>query len=115
MMTRIAMALLIGAVALAPGLAMAEEGTSLEQAAVEMADTPEEHAALARHYRAKAEEARAEMRRHDRMGRVYTGGKSQHRNLMRTHCRNISERYSNVAEEYEALAKLHEGEAKQAE
>jgi hypothetical protein len=80
-----------------------------------MADTPEEHAALARYYQAKAEEARAEMRRHERMGRVYVGGKSPQRRLMQTHCRNISKRYSDVAEEYEALAKLHEQETKQAE
>jgi hypothetical protein len=116
MMTRIAVGLLFGALALSPGLALAEEGThSLEQVVVEMANTPEEHAALARHYHAKAEEARAEMRRHERMGRSYGGGKITQKQRMKRHCQNISEKYSGMAEDYEALAKLHEEEAKNTE
>ncbi len=120
MMTRIAVGLLFGALALSPGLALAEEGThSLEQVVVEMANTPDEHAALARHYRAKAEDALAEARRHENMGSTYgrRGGKTtgMQRQRMKQHCQNISEKYTGMAEEYQALAKLHEEEAKAAE
>jgi hypothetical protein len=55
------------------------------------------------------------MRRHDRMGRGYLGGKSERGKAMRGHCRSISDEYSKVAEEYDALAKLFDEEAKQAE
>lgn len=114
MMTRIAMGLLfVGALALSPGVSLAEEGTpSLEQVVVEMANTPEEHAALARYYHAKAEEARAEMRSHEGMGRSYSAGKVTQKQRMKRHCQNISEKYSAMADDYEALAKLHEEEAK---
>jgi len=56
-MNRIALALLAGAMSLSPELALADEGDhSLEEIVVEMAHTKGEHAALARHYRAKAED-----------------------------------------------------------
>ena len=43
MVSRIASGLLLGALALSPGLALAEEGHSLEQVVVEMAETPTGH------------------------------------------------------------------------
>lgn len=102
-------ALLFGALALSPGVSVAEEsGHSLEEVVVEMADTPAEHAALARHYRAKAEETRAEAKRHDGMGRAYGAGKFTQRQTMKKHCTNISKNLAGVAAEYEALAKVHE-------
>jgi len=115
-MNRIGVTLLVGFMALSPGLGQAEEGGhSLEQLVVEMADTPQQHAALARHFQAKAEEARAEVRRHESMGRSYGGGKISHRQRMKRHCESISEKYTSLADEYEALATLHEEEAKKAE
>ena len=113
MMTRIAVPVLVGALALLPGLTMAEEGgETLEQLVVEMAQTPEQHAALARHFRAKAADARAEMQRHERMGSSYSGGKLAGRQHMKRHCQDISEKYKALADDYEALAKLHDTEAK---
>ena len=108
-MTRTAVALLFGALVLSPGLALAEDaGHSLEEVVVEMADTPAEHAALARHYRAKADEARAEVRRHEGMGRAYGAGKLTQRQQMKRHCQKLSENFTAAAADYEALAKFHD-------
>ena len=119
-MNRIAVALLVGTICLAPGIGFAEEGGhmgghSLEQVVVEMANTPEEHSALATHYRAKAQEARADADQHEKMGRTYMSGKLTQRNRMKRHCQNISEKEASLVQEYEALAKLHDEEAKKAE
>ena len=111
---RTAVALLLGLLGLTPVLAAGDEGRSLEQIVVEMARTPTDHAALAAHYHEKSEQARAEMRRHDSMRRVYRGGK-QRSGAASQHCKNLSERYGEMASDYEALAKLHEAEAKKAE
>lgn len=89
-----------------------DDHPSLEQVVVEMAETPKQHAALADHYEAKAEKARDEMRRHERMGRSYRVGKATSKAKMRGHCKKLSETYASLADDYEALAKLHEKEAK---
>ncbi|HEU4428737.1 MAG TPA: hypothetical protein VFT98_08285 [Myxococcota bacterium] len=116
MRSKIGAALVIGALALSPSLALAgDEGHSLEQLVVEMADTPAEHAALATHYRAKAAEARAAAARHESMGRVYTGGKMMQREQMKAHCRKLAEENTAIAAEYEELAKVHEAESKKAQ
>src|SRR4030095_2123695 len=77
MVTRIVTALLLGTVLLSPGLAAAEEPRSLEQIVVEMAKPRPAHAALGEHYRAKAEKARPDQRRHRAMAGVYGHGKQQ--------------------------------------
>lgn len=116
MKTRIAIALLSGALALSPSLAVAaEESDSLEQLVVELAHTSEQHTALAQHFRAKAREARAEADRHAAMGRSYSAGKLIQRMQMKRHCDGLTEKYTGLAEEYEALAKLHEEAAEGAE
>jgi len=113
MRNRIAGALLIGALALSPGFASAEEsGASVEQLLVDMADTPADHAALAKYYRGKAADARATAGTHQSMGRSYGGGKAAQRQQMESHCKKISEENTAMAAEYEALAKLHDEEAK---
>lgn len=112
-MNRIATALLIGALSLAPGIVFAdEEGHSLEQVVVEMAHTPQQHAALAEHYRAKANEARSEMRRHEKMAGAYGRGNAAGRRSMKSHCEKISKQQAALAQEYDALAKLHKDEGK---
>lgn len=112
-MHRIGAALLCGAIAVTPALGLADADATLEELVVEMAETPHQHAALARYYRARAEEARTEAIRHDRMGRSYRGRKRiVERVRMRKHCQKISEQYSTMATEYDELAKLHDGEAK---
>ena len=113
MRSKFGVAVLLGALALAPSLTVAEEGAhSLEQLVVEMAHTPADHAALAAHYRAKAAAARAEAKRHESMGRVYTGGKFMERARMQNHCKKIAADQNAIAAEYDELAKLHDGEAK---
>lgn len=123
MPTRLAAALLLGVLALAPGLATAQETHSLEQVLVENAKTPAEHQALASHYRAQAAEARAEASEHDKMARTYkppqeikmNWGTVQQRQKMADHCKRISQQSQANAEDYEALAKLHDEEAKNAQ
>ncbi len=113
MRNRIAGVLLVGALALSPGFASAEEsGASIEQLLVDMADTPADHAALAKYYRAKAADERAAAGTHQAMGRSYGGGKMAQRQQLEGHCKKISEQNTATAAEYEALAKLHEEAAK---
>ena len=113
MRIRIGEALLIGALVLAPGFAMAEEsGASIEQLLVDMAHTPADHAALAKYYRGKAADARAAAATHQSMSKSYGGGKMTQRAQMEGHCKNISQQNTATAAEYEALAKLHEEESK---
>ncbi len=116
---RTATALVLGAAltafpSLLPGSTQAdEEPVSVEELVVEMANTPGDHAAVAKYFRAKAAEARAEANRHRSMGRVYTGGKLHHRSQMESHCRKLTAQSNAMADEYDALAKLHDEEAKQ--
>lgn len=114
MTTRIASALLLVALMLPAGVAAADEDASLEQMVVEMAKTPAEHAALAAHFRAEAEEARAKGRRHEAMARAYGQGKQRSRSSGSYHCKRLSERYVEMASEYDELAKLHDAESRQA-
>ena len=110
-MSRISAALLCGAIALTPALGLANADASLEELVVEMAETPQQHAALVRYYQAKAEEARAEASRHDQMGDAYQGAKLAQRKRMSEKCQTISERYTSMAKEYDELAKLHDKKA----
>ncbi len=108
---RIATVLLLGALAFSPGSALAEDSAALlEELVVELAHTPAHHAAIARHYRAKAAEARSEAARHESMGRSYGRGKLGTRGAS-VHCKKLSEENSALAAEYEELARLHEAEA----
>lgn len=121
--SRIPVLLLTAVVALSPGLLLAEagghadhhaQGHSLEELLVESAETAADHAALANHYRAKAEEARAEADQHERMGRSYMQGKTVERMKMQSHCKKISEGLRTQAAEFDALAAMHEAEAAKA-
>jgi hypothetical protein len=85
-----------------------------EQLIIEMASTPAEHQAVARHYRMKADEARQEARRHEAMGRIYATGRNA-RPGGRQHCENIAAKLEEVAAEYEELADLHDEQSKTAE
>lgn len=116
MRTTIGLAFLLGAFALSPSLTFADEGAhSLEQLVVESADSAADHAALASHYRAKAAAARAEAKRHESVGRAYSGGKMMERERMRQHCKKLAAENNAMAGEYEELAKIHEAESKKAQ
>lgn len=105
-------AALISAIVVASGAALAqnEEDAGLEHLVIEMATTSAQHHAVAGHYTAKAQEARQEMRRHERMAQAYSVGRASNQQLRR-HCERIAESYEQIAAEYDELAKLHEQEA----
>jgi tyrosyl-tRNA synthetase len=115
MRIRIALALLIGSVLASPEIGAEEAHQSLEQIVTEMATTPARHAALAEHYRAKAEKARAAERRHDQMARAYTRGKQRSGPPASVHCKNLAKSYAAMAEQYDELARSHDAEAKKAQ
>jgi len=109
MMTRIAAALLFGALALSPGLSLAADDSSSLETAIQNAKTPADHAALAQDYKAKAEEARAMATRHKGMGSMY---QPQKNSAAAGHCQNIATKYMGIAEDYDALAKEEAAKAK---
>ena len=111
-MKRTATALLTGALLLQPGLAAAAESHSLEQLVIEMADTPADHAALAKHYQAKAADARAAAVEHEAMAKSYSAGKLTERVQMQDHCKKLAAQYTALATQYDDLAKLEEAAAK---
>lgn len=116
MSRRFVVALLLGALMLAPGFAGAqEEESSLEQLVVEIANTKAEHQALAKYYTEKSAEARKLASRHKSMGHAYLGGKGMNKQAFVNHCKRISEQQEAIAKEYAAMAKMHEEEAKKAE
>jgi hypothetical protein len=98
---------------LAPAQGQGEgPATSLEELVSSMADTPEEHKAVADYFRDKAKRARAEEETHRRMGRNYAGGKVTAIQKMKGHCDKIAESQATIAKEYEELARLHDEVAK---
>jgi len=113
---QIAIGLLLGALALAPGFANAQQDSgSLEQLVAETADTKAEHQALVKYYVEQAANARALANRHKAMERAYLGSKSGNKLPMTNHCKRIAEQQEAMAKEFDALAKLHEDEAKTAQ
>lgn len=95
--------------AAAPAGADMHEGdhASLEQMVIQMAETPEQHRALADYYREKAEQMRGKAAEHRSMGKTYTGTKLTQRQRMRKHCNDLASSFENAAGGYEALAKEH--------
>jgi hypothetical protein len=115
MSRRFVVALLLGALALAPSFAGAEEDSgSLEQLVAGTAHTKAEHQALAKYYEAQAAEAREVASRHQAIGRAYLGSKGANGKTLQGHCQKIAEQQEAMAKEYNALAELHEAEAKKA-
>ena len=104
--TTIAMTLLSAFLA-APALAQAQQH-DIEHLVIEMANTPQEHQAVAQHYRMKAQEARDESARHQAMGQVYATRRSSTPQQGRQHCDNLAKQFQAIAGEYEGLAKLHD-------
>jgi len=111
-MTRTLGLALAAVLGLAPSIAMADGKTSLEELVTRLANTPEEHQAVADYFRGRAADERAEGEAHKRMGRSYAGVKASSAAQMKSHCERLAEAQATMAAEYEALAKLHEAEAK---
>jgi hypothetical protein len=84
----------------------------LEQLLVDSADTPAEHQALARYYRAKAADAKRDAEEHRAMAKHYIGRPGEV-GKMREHCDKIASLDEQVAAQYEAMAKGHEAAAGQ--
>jgi hypothetical protein len=83
----------------------------------EIADSPDQHLAVATYYRTLAGEALAEAEKHRAMRDAYRhshqrfkGGAAAGQTLQQ-HCNRLIELHEEAAREYEELAKLHETEA----
>jgi len=102
------------AIAVAPmaGIAGADD-RGLEQILAETATTPAQHQALAKYYRAKAADAKAEAESHRTMAKNYSAGTSMPLARQRAeHCEKIAKLADGQAAEYEKLAASHETQAK---
>ena len=118
MFRRLAATALLGALFALPVSADdTREVEALERLFVEFAESPSQHAALARHFRSKAEMARAEAAQHERLARGARlhHGKPTEQQFMRKRYRRIAERLLAEAAEYDARAELPLAEARKAE
>jgi hypothetical protein len=115
-MSRFALALaaLVAALGLggAPAAAADADEHSLVEVLVQSADTPEEHRALADHFRKRAGTLRTAAERHRSMGNHY-GGNEAMRRAAKRHCDEMAKLDEQMAGQYDELAKLHEGLAGQ--
>ncbi len=106
--------LMIGlAFVLAPiaGSASADD-SGLEQILAETATTPAQHQALAKYYRAKAADAKAEAETHRSMMKSYSGVRMSDAKARAEHCNKLASLGDQEAAEYEKLAASHEAQAK---
>lgn len=94
-----------------PALAAQPAGGELDVFLVEQADTPQEHAALAAHFRDKAERQRGMAEHHRRMMEGYRHEKLALTRKQREHCRKLIRLNEELAAEYEAMAENHAAEA----
>ena len=107
-------ACLLGALALAPVFAIAQDTGSAEEKRIESAHTKADHEALAKQYREEAAQARKGVESHKMMSRAYLGSKSGTSQTGANHCKKIAAEQEEIAKQYDALAKLHEEEAAKA-
>ncbi len=103
---------LIGALAWVPLSSAHAQEAALERALVESATTPQQHAALARYYEAKAAAAREHAAEHVAMGKSYGGSKFSEAVAMRQHCEKLASLYGEEAAQFDMLAKQHAAMAK---
>lgn len=110
----VAGALLLG-VPLVAAAQMDQGGSAdLEQVLAAGAETPAEHQALARHYRAKAAKAREKAESHRWMSEHYSGSLKQAiADKQRQHCALLARRYDGQARTFDQLAQGHEEAAAQ--
>ena len=90
-----------------PSISQAQQH-DIEHLVIEMANTAQEHQAVAGHYRMKAQEARDDARSHQEMGKLYAGSRSATPQRGRQHCENLAKQFTAIASEYDELAKLHD-------
>lgn len=110
-----AAASLLGMLALPPAsLAEDKEPLSIEALAEKSATTAADHQALAAYYRQKADEARAEVKRHRTMATSFSSRSAGAEAGMRVHCDRLAETAQQEATEYDAMAAIHDEAAKKA-
>ena len=103
-----ALALLAGPLAPIAGAA----DPSLEQVLIESATTPQQHAALASYYAAKAVAARKDAEYHRAMGKSYSGAKAAQVAMMKEHCEKLATLYDDQAKEFDMMASMQRDMAK---
>lgn len=110
----VAGALLLGMPLLAAAQGMHHGAGGLEEVLAASADTPAEHQALADHYQAKAEEARAAAEAHRSMAQHYAGTlKPTVADAQKKHCRDLAATNDQQAKTYDEMAKAHADAAAQ--
>lgn len=102
----LALALTLSRAAGADGQADSEAGLG---DLVVVADTPEEHLALATKYRELAADARDRAANDVELGEHYA--EAMPKSQMNRHCEKLAELNDGIAAEYEAMAAVHEKEA----
>ena len=107
-MSRIGLAVISLVLLAAPSSAKEPEGGSLEQVFVESASTPEQHQALAKYYRGKAEHERREAANHKAMGSAYGGTKMTIAQAEKAHCEKLAALHESAAKEFDEMAAEHE-------
>jgi hypothetical protein len=104
--------LLVSVLFLAPAAVLAQpSGHSLEAVMIESASTPQQHMALANHYRAAASEARQQAQQHLDMAKRY--GTAKMGAAQKPHCEKIAANLEDSAKQYDELAAGEEAAAKQ--
>ena len=99
-----------------PVVQAGEGHATVDHAAVEAASTPEQHKALADHYRAEAAAARKAAKGHKAMKESYEvvrRGTSVGAH-MENHCDNLIRTYESQASDYDAMAAEHDALAAKA-
>ncbi|MFO0687890.1 MAG: hypothetical protein U0900_04240 [Myxococcota bacterium] len=93
------------------------EMQALETLISESAETPSEHAALARYYRSRAELARSNADQQDRMSRsiLYVAGNAAHQRFQKAHRTELASQLREQAYAFEARAAAHETAARTAD
>lgn len=105
-------ALLSAPLPLRGGVVEVENEVRLEEAMIESASTPQQHAALADYYAEKATRARESAERHRAMAGLYGGSDIKVVAGMKLHSLAIASLYDEQAREYDHLAATQRGFAK---
>lgn len=86
----------------------------IEKLISELADKPAQHAAVAKYYRERAEEAKKEVEQHKKMKNAYPVSPKANfpTASINTHCDNLIKAAETEEKEYEQLAAEHEALAK---
>jgi hypothetical protein len=102
---------LLSTVLAIPVFAAESTVTPIETLILEMASKPEHHAAIAKYYNDKADEAKADLAMHQKMRKAYLGSfeKTQFSvTAMKKHCDRLISLNEAAIKEYEKMALEHE-------